>query len=110
MRHSVLKPAGHVFITDPSGGVHSGDTVQCVHCAKHWQFKPGSGKTRGFCARCNGITCGSTACDTCVPAEQRLDNAEAGRPRLWVPTRTGFEQVASDKDMRVGGGGGGDAR
>lgn len=66
-------------------------TVQCVHCARVWLWQPGSGRKRGFCLRCNGLTCGGAACDHCVPIEQLLENLEAGLPyelaRLYRPIR-----------------------
>lgn len=54
-------------------------TVQCVHCGAHWEHKPGSGRTRGWCGRCKGFVCGPR-CAKCVPEERRLELAEAGLP------------------------------
>ena len=54
-------------------------TVQCRHCGRHWQWIKGSGKRRGYCTRCGGITCGSSKCDPCVPHEQQLENVEKGK-------------------------------
>jgi hypothetical protein len=58
------------------------DIVRCVHCFYSWKWIPGSGKHRGFCTRCNGLTCGDPACEAngCVCQEAWLDNVEAGRP------------------------------
>lgn len=79
---SVLRPAGTLHIYDCDGPEQTFDTVQCCHCQRHWVYVPGSGRKRGFCLKCNGITCGEPACDACVPVEQRLENIEAGRDPL----------------------------
>ena len=71
-------------------------TIQCRHCGRHWVPSPGSGKVRGYCARCNGPVCGPRCGGKCVPVEAWLDNVEAGRPedyraatvsvpKLWLP-------------------------
>lgn len=54
------------------------DVVQCCHCQRVWVYRRGSGVRRGWCMGCNGITCGSHACDVCVPFQQLLDNLAAG--------------------------------
>ena len=46
-------------------------TRQCVHCGDHFVSVRGSGATRGWCTRCNGIVCGPK-CAACVPFEQQL--------------------------------------
>jgi hypothetical protein len=56
-------------------------TVMCAHCGRHWPFRPGSGKRRGFCTRCYGYTCGNPRCDNCIPLEQNLELMEDGY--LW---------------------------
>ena len=61
------------------------DTVRCCHCGKQWVWMKGSGRRRGFCLRCNGVTCGGTQCDGCVPLEQQLDNIESGRRLDYRP-------------------------
>lgn len=77
LQHTVRKPKGHVFITDPDGGVAEGDTLQCVHCQMHWVVRPGSGTKRGWCYRCNGPTCGKPQCmGRCVPFEKAMELAE----------------------------------
>lgn len=55
------------------------DTRQCVHCGRHWLWLKGSGKRRGWCLNCNGITCGTKHCDTCIPFEKKLDMYEKGQ-------------------------------
>lgn len=62
------------------------DTVSCCHCGRVWMWVPGSGRRRGFCQCCNQFTCGSTACDKCVPVEQLLENIEQGKPLDHRPT------------------------
>ncbi len=78
------RPMGHILNGD---GNEIADTLQCCHCGGHFQVVPGSGNKRGFCTRCHGVTCGREMCDQCVPAEQQLENMEAGRPVFWTPTR-----------------------
>lgn len=82
--------AGHTKTTGPYGELIDADVLQCVHCRHTWEIVAGSGVARGFCSRCCGYTCGSRACMECVPYEQRLENEEAGLPRL-TPRR---EQAA----------------
>lgn len=83
-QHTVLRPAGYTSITYPEGKIIEADTLQCVHCGAHWEVKPGSGKLRGFCSRCNGPVCGPK-CSECVPAEQQLENIESGITINHVP-------------------------
>ena len=79
---STPRPHGHFEQTGPYGELRSGDTLSCCHCRRHWEVVAGSGRTRGFCTRCMGYTCGAPGCDECVPFEQRQENAEAGRSLL----------------------------
>lgn len=83
-RLTVLRPDGYMIATTPEGGIIEADTLQCVHCGCHWQVEPGSKKVRGYCARCAGPVCGPK-CQTCVPAEQQLENMEQGRPLDFRP-------------------------
>ncbi|MCC6419930.1 MAG: hypothetical protein IT429_16975 [Gemmataceae bacterium] len=68
------------------------DTVQCCHCGRIWLWQPGSGRRRGFCTLCGGLTCGTGACDRCVPMEQMIENMEAGLP---------YELACRHKPIRV---------
>lgn len=43
------------------------DLLQCCHCQYTWKLQPGSGRRRGFCYRCMGVTCGKEACMVCFP-------------------------------------------
>lgn len=79
LKHTVRKPKGYILVTGPMGVEDEGDTVQCVHCQMHWKVVPGSGRERGFCFNCFGVTCGKPACETkCVPAEKMIERMEAG--------------------------------
>lgn len=73
-------------------------TIQCVHCGAHHVIKEAferacQGKL-GFCARCNGPTCGRAICEPCVPQEQQLENMEAGivgpEVKIFRPTKVSF--------------------
>lgn len=57
-------------------GQHIGETHQCVHCGKHWEVIRGSGRKRGYCILCKGVTCGHEACNICVPFEAWLEFQE----------------------------------
>lgn len=76
-----VKPSGYVSIFTGDGEHFEGDTMQCVHCSKHWIVQPGSGRRRGFCTKCGGPTCGAHGCDACTPAEKRLEIIEARAKR-----------------------------
>ena len=75
-QHTARRPAGHTFETDLEGRLEEHDTLQCVHCARHWQVIVGSGRKRGFCMKCMGVTCGSQKCMDCNPWEKQMDIAE----------------------------------
>jgi len=85
-------PAGHFDIVGPllEGQVPEGETLMCAHCQKHWRLQPGSGMERGWCARCNGPTCGKKHCETtCVPFERALELMES-KNRLRDAARSIF--------------------
>ncbi len=78
-RTSPGRVAGEFQISGPllPGQLPEGDTVMCVHCQKHWAIKPGSGISRGFCANCNGLTCGKKKCETeCIHFEKAIEIQE----------------------------------
>jgi hypothetical protein len=83
---AVRKPAGYTKTTGPHGEIIDCDTLQCCHCGGHWEVIVGSGRLRGFCTKHLDYTCGRPECMVCLDKEQRLENLEAGRPELWVPT------------------------
>lgn len=62
-KHTVLRPDGALL----EDGRQVADLLQCVHCQFVWRVRPGSGRRRGFCTRCQGVTCGKPACMECVP-------------------------------------------
>lgn len=80
------KEAGRLVISDPGSDrpILEAATLQCCHCGMHWVPRPGSGRVRGFCFRCNGPICGAS-CVECVPALQMIENIEKGRPENYVP-------------------------
>lgn len=71
---SLRQPSGHIL----RDGAEVADTRQCVHCGRHWIWQRGSGRKRGFCMQCMGITCGGPRCDPCLPLERRLELYEKG--------------------------------
>lgn len=81
MLNHILRDGGNgteIHIETASGKMlFESDLQQCVHCQYTWKYKPGSGILRGFCQKCNGVTCGRTACDTCYPKEQWVEDLEA---------------------------------
>lgn len=76
------KPKGHIFID----GKEVGHTLQCVHCGAHFLSIRGSGKKRGWCMLCNGVTCSRKKCLLdCVPFEKQLEISEGKKhPSLQV--------------------------
>jgi hypothetical protein len=95
-----MKESGFITIGDPGSdkAISVTPTVKCIHCGGMWEVKPGSGRVRGWCTKCNGPVCGP-GCAACVPFERQLENVEAGKsantpgpirvsvPRgLWLPS------------------------
>lgn len=70
------RAAGYVSIVEPGKAKVEGDTLQCVHCGKHWYTQPGSGKQRGWCARCSGPHCGGKNCWDCIPFMKKIEETE----------------------------------
>ncbi len=74
-----MKQSGEIVLIDPGSDAQVRmPTLQCVHCGGHWVPRPGSGKTRGYCPRCNGYVCGPS-CEKCVPQERMIENIEQGK-------------------------------
>lgn len=75
------KIAGYGFATDRETGkvTDEHDSAQCCHCGHHFRVVRGSGKTRGYCQACNGVTCGAQDCFYHFPWEKRLDLYEKGK-------------------------------
>ncbi len=66
------KAAGAVIVD----GQEVASTLQCGHCGRHFVSIKGSGRRRGFCLRCDKVTCGSPQCDICIPFEKQLETME----------------------------------
>ena len=67
-----------VTISDPETGIQEFDTLMCLHCQYHWRVIPGSGAQRGWCANCNGPTCGKEKCRTsCTHFMKMIEEIEA---------------------------------
>jgi hypothetical protein len=73
---SVSKQASGAIIVE---GMHIADTLTCCHCGYTWIPIKGSGKIRGFCTGCQGVTCGRPECDPCVPLEKKMELYEKGK-------------------------------
>lgn len=71
-KHALRRPHGALL----QDGREVADLLQCCHCQYTWRYRPGSGRLRGFCYRCNAVTCGAPACDACVPAAERAEQDE----------------------------------
>lgn len=69
-----MKESGYIIID----GKEVGCTMQCPHCNTHFPYQKGSGRIRGYCMRCNKMTCGSEPCMTCIPFEAKLDFIDGG--------------------------------
>jgi hypothetical protein len=61
-----MKPDGQIIIVG-EGPVVEHDTKQCCHCGGHFIIRRGSGVRRGWCTRCQGVTCGGERCWECRP-------------------------------------------
>ncbi len=80
LRHGVLRPHGVGILADPDLPHEvQRDHLQCCHCQRVWVVEPGSGKKRGFCSKCNQVTCGAMECETCIPFEKKLELYEKGK-------------------------------
>lgn len=79
---SLIKPAGFSTEIGPYGEITVRPIHSCCHCQKTWEEVKGSGRLRGYCSRCHGYVCGHPDCMVCINWEAKLENVEAGRPRL----------------------------
>jgi|SRR5580698_6438756 hypothetical protein len=77
----------HIETPREGGPTIQHDLMACVHCGYVWEPKPGSGKKRGFCYRCNGFVCGHAEClkKGCVPQERWLEAMERGIDPSQMP-------------------------
>lgn len=74
----VRREAAGVLIISGPEGEENRDTIRCQHCGAHWVPERGSGRVRGYCMRCQGVTCGAEPCERgCVPYEQMIERIEA---------------------------------
>ena len=93
------KPNGY-FTTSTGDGVKvEGETRQCCHCQYTWQYRPGSGITRGWCMKCAGLICGRPEC---VADQKRLMARFPDRTWSCLPFTDWNERLrdAYDKDPR----------
>lgn len=86
-RFTANRPHGYFRAEGWHGEVTEGDTCQCCHCGAHFGVVKGSGKKRGFCLRCQRVTCGRPQCDPCVPFMKRIEAIEAGKTVDQMPVR-----------------------
>jgi hypothetical protein len=71
----MAKEAGIILVDDKVVAT----TRQCCHCGNHFIMVKGSGRLRGWCMKCHGITCGNIECCPCIPFEKKLEEVEAGK-------------------------------
>ena len=85
-KHTARRPAGLVENFNGTNRVDltEADTLRCCHCAHHFVVKPGSGTRRGFCTKCNAVTCGDAGCDPCYAFERRLEDYEKGKLKILL--------------------------
>ncbi len=76
--HTMPSPHGYILEERDDGRITEHDAMQCVHCQRTWKFRPGSGRQRGWCQRCMGVTCGAVGCMTCLHFEKRVELMERG--------------------------------
>jgi hypothetical protein len=69
---SVRNPHGGIMLD----GIHVADTLSCCHCGFVWIPMKGSGRVRGFCTKCGGVTCGPECQANCIPMEKGLEILE----------------------------------
>lgn len=69
---SVRTPHGGIMLD----GKHVADTLRCCHCGRVWIPIRGSGAKRGFCTRCNDVTCGPECTGVCEPIEKKMERYE----------------------------------
>ena len=79
------KPNGYYVTATGEGHKIEGETRQCVHCQYTWQYRPGSGITRGYCLSCDGFMCGR---DECLLEQKKLTEMflhNTGKVRNCMP-------------------------
>ena len=101
-RHTAARPAGNITICGDVPPVEK-DTLQCVHCGRHWSVQLGSGKRRGFCSFHMGPLCGSPYCDNCqhkAPGEQIQTTEEIN---LVHEKQRRRDKIAAMREAAAGG-------
>jgi len=79
---SARRANGYAIWTYAEGVPKERDTLQCVHCGKHWFVEVGSGRERGWCGRCMGVTCGEKPCLVCIPLMKAIEESEEKARKL----------------------------
>lgn len=77
--NGLILPASPEYTSRPGGtlivdGMDTAQTQMCCHCGTHWTLVKGSGKRRGWCLECSGLTCGKPSCTSCYPYEKQIDD------------------------------------
>jgi hypothetical protein len=72
VRVTARKPHGQIMVVS-DGPLFEADTLQCCHCGGHFVVNKGSGKRRGYCMKCNDVTCGGANCWQCRPYQKLVD-------------------------------------
>ncbi len=76
------KPSGY-FTTSTGDGIRvEGETRVCSHCQYTWEYRPGSGITRGLCLLCRGLLCGRPEC---AAQQQRILASFPDKTRSCMP-------------------------
>ena len=101
LRHTVRNAHGNITIVSDMPTIER-DTLQCVHCGRHWTVQPGSGKTRGFCNYHSGVTCGSPDCNNCQRKERGMQIVQKPDKRYAAYKRK-ENQLALHHTMTKGG-------
>lgn len=92
------KPAAYFVTGDGEGHKIEGEQRQCVHCQFLWDYRPGSGETRGYCLRCGGFLCGRHQCMVDQQRYIEMMRIHYNQTRTCVP----FEEWNNRIRERVG--------
>jgi hypothetical protein len=76
------KASGYIIMDDGNGPVETAATLRCCHGGENFISIKGSGKRRGWCIRCMGVTCGSH--EICSDWRRRLEDYEKGKTRILI--------------------------
>jgi hypothetical protein len=95
------KPNGYFSTFDEHGMKIEGETRQCVHCQHTWEYRPGSGITRGWCMSCHGFVCAREEClkqqfDLCAQYQ-----CETGKTRSCIPFELWNDHLRSKMKVAV---------